>query len=362
MGHIRVLVVDDSAFMRQILSQILASDPEIEVVGTAKNGRQALEMSLELRPHVITLDVEMPQLDGFGTLLELMEQNPTPVVMVSTYTREGADATLRALALGAVDFVTKTSGAVSLDMGRVKDELLSKVKLAARATPRWRRGGGPSPGGVPGEKPAPAWNGPTPAERIVVIGTSTGGPGALHRVIPHLPADLAAGVLVVQHMPPGFTRSLAQHLAEVSAIQVREAAAGDEVLTGTVLVAPGGFHMVLDEQGRIRLNKEPAIHGVRPAVDKTLLAVAPRWGANCLGVILTGMGCDGTMGLAAVRSTGGSSLVEDASTCVVYGMPRSAINMGLADEVLPIGQIADSIVRFSSGSAPVAALSDLEEA
>lgn len=347
--QIRVLVVDDSAFMRKILSDLLQADPGIVVVGTARDGQDGVEKSIALQPDVITLDIEMPKLDGYGALREIMARRPTPVVMVSSLTREGAEATVRALALGAVDFVAKPSGSISLNMHVAREELISKVRAAAGATPRYRRVLGDLPPLRRESKVQRPVLADTPGllpRRLVVIGCSTGGPGALHQIIPRLPGDLPAAVLVVQHMPPGFTRSLAGRLDEISAIPVREAQEGDRVTTGHVLVAPGGFHMLVGSDGLIRLNQDPPMHGVRPAVDKTLESVTPLWTHHLVGVILTGMGYDGAKGMVGLKKSGGRTIAEDASTCVVYGMPKVVAEMGAADQVLPVHEIADAIVRL----------------
>lgn len=351
--QVRVLVVDDSAFMRKILSDLLQSEPGITVIGTARDGTDGVEKCLALQPDVLTMDIEMPKLDGFGALREIMSQRPTPVVMVSSHTREGADATVRALAMGAVDFVAKPSGAISLNMHVARNELVAKVMGAASATPRYRRAAAdvlPVRLEAKFQVAAAAmdrrWETAPICRRLVVIGCSTGGPGALHQIIPRLPADLAAGVLVVQHMPAGFTRSLAQRLDEISAIHVTEAEEGTRVVAGQVLVAPGGYHMVVDADGRVHLNQEPTVHGVRPAVDRTLESVIPIWGSRLVGVILTGMGYDGAKGMVSLKRQGGRTIAEDASTCVVYGMPKVVVELGAADQVLPIQEIAEAIVRM----------------
>jgi len=351
--QVRVLVVDDSAFMRKILTELLQSDPQITVVGTARDGQDGVEKAVELQPDVITLDIEMPKLDGYGALREIMSRRPTPVVMVSSHTSEGAEATIRALALGAVDFVAKPSGSISLNMHVTRDELVSKVKAASGATPRYRRATAELPPVRREVKAvAAAMSAPSVVEstvlprRLVLIGCSTGGPGALHHIIPKLPADLPAAVLVVQHMPPGFTRSLAQRLDELSPIRVKEAEAGDRVQNGKVLLAPGGYHMLVDPDGRIRLNQDPPMHGVRPAVDKTFESVVPIWQERMVGVILTGMGYDGGKGMVSLKKAGGRTIAEDASTCVVYGMPKVAVELGAADQVLPVHDIADAIARL----------------
>lgn len=351
--QVRVLIIDDSAFMRKILSDILSSDPAISVVGTARDGRDGVEKIKEWQPDVATLDIEMPNLDGYGALREIMAQRPTPVIMVSSHTQEGAEATVRCLALGAVDFVAKPSGSISLDMHVAAEELVAKVKAGAHATPRPRRILAELPPLVRERKQVAASIAgspfvPTPlpiAHRVVVIGCSTGGPGALHQIMPRLPGNLGAGLLIVQHMPAGFTRSLAQRLDDISAIHVKEAEEGDRVVAGQALIAPGGYHMEIDRVGRIKLNQEPPLHGVRPAVDKTLDSAIHFWGSRMTGVILTGMGFDGARGIAHLKKAGGRTIAEDASTCVVYGMPKVVVEMGVADQVLPVHEIADAIVR-----------------
>lgn len=345
----RVLVVDDSAFMRKIVSDLLAEDPELEVIGTARDGLDGVEKARTLRPDVMTLDVEMPRLDGFGTLQKLAVEAPVPVVMVSSLTKQGAAATFRCLSLGAVDFVAKPSGTISLDMATVQAELIAKVKAAARARPRYRR----SPlretlqrAEAPPPTPSrPAIVSGRAAERIVIIGSSTGGPGALQEVIPLLPGDLGAAVLVVQHMPPGFTASLADRLDRHAALSVREATEGDLVAPDQVLIAPGGLHMLISDQRRIVLSEDPPVHGVRPAVDRTLQSAVPIWQQRAVGVILTGMGHDGARGMLALKQAGGYGIAQDEETAVVYGMPRVAREVGGVDEVLPLPQIAAAIVR-----------------
>lgn len=342
--------------MRKILTDLLSQDPELTVVGTARDGLDALERVQALAPDVVTLDVEMPRLDGLGTLRELMRRRPLPVVMVSSLTQEGAATTIQALAAGAVDFVAKPSGSISLDMAKVARELVAKVKAASRATPRVAAEPEPlaakAPVAAAGAIPAAAVAGQAlragTAERLVVIGCSTGGPGALHQVLPRLPQNLGAGVLVVQHMPPGFTRSLADRLNELSPLHVREAQTGDQIVPGTALVAPGNYHMLVDEHRRIRLNQDPPMHGVRPAVDRTLESAAAVFGRHILAVIMTGMGYDGARGVAQVRQAGGRAIAEDESTCVVYGMPKVVIETGNADRVVPLGQIGEAIQAMVS--------------
>lgn len=355
---VRALVVDDSAFMRKILTDLLGSDPGITVIGTARNGLDALAKCRELKPDVITLDIEMPELDGLSCLERLMVEQPLPVVMVSSLTQAGADATLRALDLGAVDFLAKPSGAISLDMATVGEELRAKVKVAAKARLRRTRPelaiaealaavtaiAAASPVATP-VAPPPVVSRPVHGAQIVVIGCSTGGPGALHEVVPRLPANLGVPVLIVQHMPPGFTRSLANRLNELSPLNVREAATGDTYGPGDVLIAPGGYHMLVGPDGRIILDSGPPLHGVRPAVDITLRSVITLYGAKTVGVVLTGMGYDGARAMLELQKAGGQTIVEHQSTCVVYGMPRAVVELGAAGVIAPLPEIPGRIIE-----------------
>jgi two-component system, chemotaxis family, protein-glutamate methylesterase/glutaminase len=344
MGKVRVLVVDDSAFMRYTISHHLSAQPDMEVVGLAADGVEGVEQVEALRPDVITLDVEMPRLDGLSALRQIMAKHPLPVVMMSSLTKEGAAVTVEALTVGAVDFVTKPSQSISVH--QVLGELAEKVRQAARARVR-----APVTAASPQKRPAaPAPGGRL--ERLVVIGSSTGGPGALREVIGRLPVDLPAGVVVVQHMPPSFTRSLAERLDDLSAVPVKEAAAGDRVQVGQVLIAPGGLHMTVNRNGEIQLNDGPTVNGVKPAVDVTMVSAAAAFGDRVLAVVLTGMGHDGRDGSRAIKHAGGRTIVQDEATCIVYGMPRSVVEAGLADTVLPIDQIADGISQALSQTTP----------
>ncbi|MHB0877688.1 MAG: protein-glutamate methylesterase/protein-glutamine glutaminase [Anaerolineae bacterium] len=344
MSKVRVLVVDDSAFMRYTISHHLSSQADMEVVGLASDGIEGVEQVEALRPDVVTLDVEMPRLDGLSALRQIMAKHPLPVVMMSSLTKEGAAVTVEALTLGAVDFVNKPSQSISVH--QVLGELAEKVRQAARAHVRAPRQS-QSP-----RRRAPAGPAGGPPDRIVVIGSSTGGPGALREVIGRLPVDLGAGVVVVQHMPPSFTRSLAERLDQLSAVPVKEAEAGDRVQTGQVLIAPGGLHMTLTRGGEVQLNDGPAVNGVKPAVDVTMVSVAAAFADRVLGVVLTGMGHDGRDGARAIKQAGGRIITQDEATCIVYGMPRSVAEAGLADMVLPIDQIADGITQALSQGTP----------
>jgi two-component system chemotaxis response regulator CheB len=362
----RVLVVDDSAFMRHCIGRALSAQPDLEVVGTASDGIEALELVRRLQPDVVTLDVEMPRLDGLRTLEILMRDMPRPVVMLSSLTEAGAPATIRALELGAVDFVTKPAPP-AVGVRQVEPRLVAAVRAAAQArvpgtpapTPgrpspppplprageRWPKAGVRASEGrvAEGRREGSPGSAHARADQAVAIGCSTGGPRALLEVIPRLPADLPAAVLVVQHMPAGFTRSLAERLDQVSALPVKEAQQGDLAVPGLVLLAPGGRHMVVDPGGRVRLTDEPPVHGVRPSVDVLLRSLPPVFGERCVAVILTGMGCDGTDGAAGVRAAGGRVLAEDASTATVYGMPRAVAERGLAHRQAPLPAMADAI-------------------
>jgi len=341
---IDVLVADDSAYMRKVVSNLLQSDEDIFVVDTARDGLDALEKIKKWKPDVVTLDVEMPRLDGLSALERIMRECPTPVVMLSSLTQEGSETTVRALTIGAVDFVPKPSGTISLDIHKVKEELITKVKVAARASVA-KIG---RPAVIPPKPvytPAVVPMGTVPG-KLVIIGSSTGGPNALQQVVPRLPGNLPAGVLIVQHMPPGFTNSLAQRLNETSQLEVREAREGDILECGKAFVAPGGQHMVLMSKTVIGLNQDPPVHSVRPAVDVTFESAVNFYKADIVGVILTGMGYDGSRGMALVKKLGGRTIVQDEETSVVYGMPRVVVEMGKADRILPVHKIADEIVAM----------------
>jgi two-component system chemotaxis response regulator CheB len=338
---VRVLVVDDSAFMRFSISQHLNGRDGIQVIATARDGQEALELIPSLNPDVVTLDVEMPRLDGISTLREIMTRFPRPVVMLSSLTREGAVTTIQALTLGAVDFITKPDR--QLDIQTVMDEAAHKIKRAANARVRPFALARPAPPSKPVvEKPVrPLKNN----EPIVVIGSSTGGPRALNEVVPALPASLPAAVVIVQHMPAGFTHSLAERLNSLSKLLVREAQPGDRLMAGQALLAPGGFHMVLDENEQIALNQNSPVHGVRPAIDVTLTSLVQRYGKRVISVILTGMGSDGTNGSVLLHSVGGTVIAEHESTCVVWGMPRSVLEKQAVDVVVPLPDVADAIQK-----------------
>jgi two-component system, chemotaxis family, protein-glutamate methylesterase/glutaminase len=347
---IRVLLVDDSAFMRLTLTNHLNQVPGLVVVGAAHDGNEALQMIPELKPDVVSLDVEMPQLDGLSTLREIMDRFPLPVVMLSSLTTEGARETIQALTLGAVDFISKPT--TKANIASILDEAVEKIRRAAHAQVRRVPkpvGGEPEPAAMAaGEKQNLRHLGTQ--DKVVVIGSSTGGPFALCKVFAMLPADLPAAVVIIQHMPVGFTRSLADRLNHLSALQIKEAAPNDRLAIGQGLLAPGGFHMRFNEAGRVELDQGPTMHGVRPAVDVTMSTIAQHFGAHTIAAILTGMGRDGTHGCELVHAAGGKVIAEAESSCVVWGMPRSVVESGVADQIVPLTDVAATITRLVTAS------------
>ncbi|GAC1515362.1 MAG: chemotaxis response regulator protein-glutamate methylesterase [Gemmatimonadaceae bacterium] len=340
-----VLVVDDSAFMRKIVSEIIGGTDDFYVVGTARNGQDAIEKVHALEPAIVTLDVEMPELDGLQALGYIMSEAPRPVVMLSAAAaRGGDDPTLRALELGAVDFVRKPSGPVSGDIDMVRDRLLSALRAAAQVN---MRGVGMLARPRRLDRLARAGH-RRGATSVVVIAASTGGPRALADVIPGLPADLGAAVLVVQHMPRGFTGSFAQRLDGMSAMSVREAEDGEAVEDNHVYIAPGGRHMRIqggDGRPVVSLDDTPPIWGVRPSADPLFRSVADVFGPAVVGVVLTGMGRDGAAGLRAVRDAGGGAIVQDRGTSVIFGMPQAAYLTAGADRVAALTDVPAAIVE-----------------
>ncbi|HSV74877.1 MAG TPA: chemotaxis-specific protein-glutamate methyltransferase CheB [Chthonomonadales bacterium] len=341
----RVLVVDDSALMRKLVSEIL-SGAGLEVVATARDGFDGLEKLLALEPDAVTLDLEMPRMGGIEFLREAMRRRPTPVVVLSSLTDASAAATIECLELGAFECLHKPSGAISVDLCRIGDAIARTVLAAARADRARLRAGRAmarrSPDATPAQTTPRQFGG---RDAILAIASSTGGPAALQQVVPSLLADLPAAVVVVQHLPAGFTKSLAASLARNSALAVSEGQPGQALRVGAVMVAPAGWHTVFDARGCARMTQDPPIHGVRPAADVTLLSLAERFGSRVVAVVLTGMGRDGAVGARAVRTAGGRCLAQDEATSVVYGMPKAAADNGAADSVLPLGAIAAAADR-----------------
>jgi len=348
----RVLIVDDSAVVRQILSEILASDPGIEVVGTAADPLLAREKIKRLAPDVITLDVEMPRMDGLAFLENLMRLHPLPVVMISSLTERGADTTLQALALGAVDFVSKPKLDVTRGLQGYADEIIEKVKTAARSRVRALVRSPVVPKvtlASPGAASAPRPSQFRTTDRLIAIGASAGGTEALRVVLEGLPAD-APAVVITQHLPATFSTAFAERLDRHSAMAVREAGDGEAVLPGHAYLPPGGKHLRVIRDGarwRCRIDDGPPVNRHKPAVDVLFQSVAQSAGANAIGVILTGMGDDGARGLLQLRQAGAPTLVQDEATSVVWGMPGAAFKLGAAEEQLPLEKIAERLLALS---------------
>ena len=341
MSRIRVLVVDDSLFMRAAIKKIVENDPRFEVVGVAKDGAEGVAQVQQHKPDVVTMDFNMPKMNGADAVREIMRTRPTPVVMLSAHTRDGARETFEALTAGAVDFLTKPSGEVSADFQAIGPKRLEKLAACAGVTPRELK---PVKARPPTVDPSlTTW--PPTGPKVVVIGVSTGGPSALTRVLPALPADIGVAVIVVQHMPAQFTTTLAERLNGLSAIEVREAQEGDKPRRGLALVAPGDRHLEFGDKGILVLSDGPEVNGCRPSVDVTMRSAAKIFGRRTIGVIMTGMGRDGAEGLAAVRAAGGRTLAQDKATTTIWGMPRAAVEAGVVDEVGALDEIAGKLEK-----------------
>ena len=346
MKKIRVLNVDDSALMRQVLASLLAKDPEIEVIGSAPDPYIAREKIKALNPDVITLDVEMPRMDGITFLEKLMRGHPMPVVMVSSLTEAGCQTTLRALELGAVDFITKPKIDLREGMDEVAHDLISKVKAAAAANVKRA-----ASSGRPESKPLTSGSAMIKTtDTIIAIGSSTGGTEAVKDVLEVLPPNTPP-ILITQHMPERFTKTWADRMNGLCRISVKEAEDGDSVLPGHALVAPGGYHMALERSGArytVRINQDPPVNRHRPSVDVLFASVARYAGANAVGVILTGMGGDGAKELLTMKQAGAFTIAQDEASCVVFGMPKEAIKAGAVDKILPLGDIAGAVLAHVS--------------
>ena len=344
---IRVVVVDDSPFVCRLLTAYLESAPQIQVVGAAFNGAYAARLVEHLRPDAVTLDLEMPGLNGLGTLELIMRHAPVPVVVVSGLNRQAASTTLKAIALGAVDFILKYTPGEDTNPDTLRREIIAKVQAAARIKvvrsiaqhqPFLEQGALAPALLKPAESILNRKNhkaGPDSGATnwVVVIGASTGGPVAIRQLLSHLPANFPAAMIVVQHIPASFTRVLAAQLNGQVSVRVKEAAIGDYLTPGIVLIAPGDYHLLAQPGGRVALNRKPEVNGHRPSIDVTMQSVAQHYGSQAVGVVLTGMGHDGTQGLLAIRGEGGKTFAQSATTCVVDGMPRRAIEQGAVEQI-----------------------------
>jgi two-component system chemotaxis response regulator CheB len=348
---IRVLIVDDSSFMRKAIKGMIESDPEIQVVDVARDGREAVQKVKDLRPDVVTLDVEMPVMDGLSALRRIMEECPTPVLMLSSITEEGAQSTFHALDLGAVDFIPKHLDDFSFNIFKIQQGIIAKIKAAAKVRVR-RHVPKDIPvvledkrvGSVADEKFA------TQRVAIVAIGASTGGPRAVQEVLANLPTGLPVAFLVVQHMPEAFTGPYAERLNQISHLSIKEAEDGDKIQSGQVLVAPGGTQTKLYKESaldvRVRVENAPEESLYKPSVDVSFETVAKCFPGRALGVILTGMGSDGAKGIRAIKDTGGKVLVQDEESCVVYGMPKAVVDEHLEDKIIPLASMAGEIINM----------------
>jgi two-component system chemotaxis response regulator CheB len=352
---IRVLVVDDSAFMCKVLQEIINSDPQLEVAGLGRDGREAVALAESLRPDVITMDINMPHIDGLQATELIMSQHPRPIVIVSSESREGATSTLRALELGAIDFVPKPSSGIDLDMRNVRDDLTRKLKLAAkvRVIRTATRSKLPAP-----HAPLSAADGMASGAirasqsggkiAMVVIAASTGGPAAVMRVVAALPKDLPAAVFIVLHMPQAFTAQFALQLAEIAPLPVKEAEANESPQPGMIYVCPGSHHLRLSSTGKIALDAGPRIEGYRPCADVAFESIAAYARTLTLGVVLTGMGNDAAKGVKAVKAAGGRVFAQDEASSTIFGMPAEAIKTGAVDEVLSLDVIGAAIGKCAA--------------
>ena len=345
MNKINVLVVDDSAFMRKVIPKMLEEDRNIKVIGIAKDGKEAFKKNLKLKPDVITMDVEMPVMNGQVALETIMKNSPIPVVMLSAVTKKGADATLMALEAGAVDFITKPESIFKVKDESVKNDIIEKIIIASKVD-------------IKKYKPISMLSknkiGKTKILRskklskIILIGTSTGGPRALQQVIPKIPGDINAAILVVQHMPPGFTKSLSERLDNVSEVSVKEAEGNEELLPGCVYIAPGDKHLKVKKVGGkffTYLDDGELVSGHKPSVDALFNSVNKMNVSNVIAVIMTGMGKDGAKEIKGLKENGNYTIAQDEESCVVFGMPKSAIGINAITEVVGLCNIADSIVK-----------------
>src|SRR4051812_15760023 len=392
--RIRVLIVDDSAFMRKVLQSIISADPSMEVCGEARDGKDAVEKTEQLNPDVLTMDINMPHVDGLQATEIIMSKQPKPIVIVSSESRDGADITLKALELGAIDFVAKPSSGIDLDMNSVRDELVRKLKLASKVrvirTAVRSKLGAEIASSAPRTEPAPAHGrlasaaavaAPAPTRQrpqpagppttnptlarangkfpVVVLAASTGGPQTLMNLIPRFPRGFAGAVILVQHMPGNFTGQFSQQLADIAQIKVKGAEQGEMLQPGVLYVCPGSHHLRVTPTGRITLDDGPRISGYRPCADVTMETAAHYAGPMSIGVVLTGMGNDAARGVTSVKDSGGHVIAQDEATSVIFGMPAEAIKTGAVDQILGIDNVFNAIekrVLYVFGAARVGAL------
>lgn len=349
---IKVLVVDDSAFMRKILTDIINSSETIEVIGTARNGAEAIKQVEYLKPDVITMDIQMPILNGIDALKKIISANPVPVIMLSSLTSDGADATLKCLDIGAVDFIQKPSSIFRVNIDELKNELINKIMVSSKISSDFKNSH------ITNNKLISENKLNTQITKIrsqkdkhfyIVIGTSTGGPKALQHVLPLIPRDIPASILVVQHMPPGFTKSLAERLNNMSNITVKEAENNEKPLPGYAYIAPGDYHLKINKSDNnvfLTLSKEQSVSGHRPSVDTLFTSVANNIKENIIAVVMTGMGADGSNGIKELKNnTDCYVIAQDEKSSIVYGMPRSAVNTGYVDDIVPLNEITNYILK-----------------
>lgn len=359
----KILIIDDSALMRRVLSDIINNDDRCTVVGVASNGKEGLEKIELLDPDVITLDVEMPIMNGLTMLEILMKNKFKPVVLLSSLAKDGAETTLKALDLGAVDFVCKPQNIFKISTSELKDDIINKIIIASEITRPIKNSTDfqktqaykpvtsmfVAPKGTIVNKVAPSLT----MKKIIALGVSTGGPKALQEVIPYIPGNIAAGIVIVQHMPAGFTKSLADRLNSISEISVKEAENGDIIKAGWAYIAPGNFHVIIETSARnlcIKLSSEPPVGGHRPSVNVMMNSLSKTNNKNIIGVIMTGMGNDGCDGISNLKKFNNAiTIAQNEATCVVYGMPKSVVEAGLADKVVPLNEIAKEITRIVEG-------------
>ncbi len=345
---IKVLVVDDSAFMRRVISDMVATDSGMEVVGIARDGLDAIDKAKKLHPDVITLDIEMPRMNGLEALEILTGQMRIPTIMFSSHTKEGAEITLTALEKGAFDFLPKPDNAYFAPLDQVQRDLIDRIRGIKKV----------NLGNLVAHKPMErkivhedfkrdVFTAPKNFKKLVAIGTSTGGPRALQEVVPYISGNIDASFLIVQHMPPNFTKSLAERLNGLSSLQVKEAEDGDDIIRGRVLIAPGNYHMLAVKKSdgvyQVRLEQSPTVEGHRPSATVMMDSVARTFGPAAIGVILTGMGGDGSDGMVSIKKAGGQTIAEDESTCVVFGMPEVAIKKQAVDYIVPLPKVSEKI-------------------